>query len=170
VNQGKPPVAATPKPGAFNDRAVVPAKQAGGPYKPLANRTATPGTNTPAPRTENNVPRPSTAVHPNDLPAPGRPAAPNTGNPQLDQRYQQQQEKMRAKEDQQRQKLQQKQDQDHQRMEQQKADEARKQQVEQRHQQQTQHLQQKYEQQEQKLQQKQQPARPDSSKPPKERP
>jgi hypothetical protein len=171
VNQGKPPVAATPKPGAFNDRAVVPAKQAGGPYKPAVNRTATqPRTNTPASRPENNVPRPSTAVHPNDLPAAERPAAPNTGNPQLDHKYQQQEEKLRAKEDQQRQKLQQRQDQDHQRLEQQKADEARKQQVEQRHQQQTQQLQQKHEQQEQRLQQKQQPARPDSSKPPKEKP
>ena len=34
VNQGKPAIAATPKPGAFNDRAAVPAKEAGAPYKP----------------------------------------------------------------------------------------------------------------------------------------
>src|SRR5208283_2319759 len=40
VNHGKPPVAATPKPGAFNDRAPVRAKQAGAPYKPEANRAA----------------------------------------------------------------------------------------------------------------------------------
>src|SRR5712692_7926516 len=32
VNHGKPAVAATPKPGAFNDRAVVPANAAGAPY------------------------------------------------------------------------------------------------------------------------------------------
>ena len=40
VNQGKPPVAATPKPGEFNGRAVVPAKEAGAPYNPPANRGA----------------------------------------------------------------------------------------------------------------------------------
>src|SRR5271166_1451768 len=38
MNHGKPPVAATPKPGAFSDRAVVPAKAAGAPYNPPANR------------------------------------------------------------------------------------------------------------------------------------
>src|SRR5579864_2051632 len=36
VNHGAPPVAATPAPGAFNDRGVVPAKQAGAPYNPPA--------------------------------------------------------------------------------------------------------------------------------------
>ena len=82
VNQGKPPVAATPKPGAFSDRAVVPAKEAGGPYTPPANRGANHlRDNASAPRPENNVPRPNTAVHPNDLPPAARPSAPDTGKP-----------------------------------------------------------------------------------------
>src|ERR1700676_2502496 len=38
VNQGKPAIAAPPKPGALRDRAAVPAKEAGAPYHPPANR------------------------------------------------------------------------------------------------------------------------------------
>src|SRR5712664_1410689 len=69
VNHGKPPVAATPKPGAFKDRAVVPAKAAGGPYTPPANRGRNQAReNASAPRAdnrpENNASRPSTPVHP----------------------------------------------------------------------------------------------------------
>jgi WXXGXW repeat (2 copies) len=163
ANQGKPPVAATPKPGALNDRGVVPAKQAGGPYEPPANPAGSqpPRTNTAAARPENSVPRPPTAVHPKDLPPHSRPSSPNTGNPKLDQKYQQQQEKLYAKQEQDHQKLQQKQEQDHQQLARQRADEARSQQVEQRHQQQTQQLEQRHADQQQKLQVKQQ------SKPPK---
>lgn len=167
VNLGKPAVAATPRPGTFNDRAVVPAKAAGAPYTPPANRGGNqPGPeNRPENRAENNnVSRPP--VHVRDLPPAARPGAPNTGNPKLDQKYQQQQEKTFAKQDQERQKLQQKQEQEHQRLTQQNANEARKQQVEQRHQQQTQQLQQRHEQQQQHLQQKQQPANRNQSKPP----
>src|ERR1700732_4153108 len=61
ANQGKPPVAATPKPGAFTDRGVVQAKQAGAPYNPTANRGAA-VTNT-APRSEDRGSRGGTAVH-----------------------------------------------------------------------------------------------------------
>src|SRR5271169_2706669 len=167
VNQGKPPIAATPKPGALQDRAVVPAKQAGGPYSPPPSRavaqesrpnaqTARQENNAPAAQQENNVPRPSTAVHPNDLPPRERPPAPNTGNAQLDQKYQQQQDQLNAKQDQERQKLQKQQDQEHQRLAQQKADETRKQQTEQQHAQQTQQLQQQHEKQQEQLQARQQ--------------
>ena len=38
ANMGKPPVAATPKPGAIEERGVVPAKASGGPYTPPPNR------------------------------------------------------------------------------------------------------------------------------------
>jgi hypothetical protein len=176
VNQGKPPVAATPKPGAFRDRAVVPAKQAGGPYNPPARRAPAQqrGANTPAPRPEsnapqNNVPRPGNAVHPRDLPPAERPSAPNTGSPKADDKLQKQQEKLFAKQEQERQKLQQKQEQDHQRLEKQKADAARQQQMEQRHQQQTQQLQQKHEQQQQKLQRREQPSRSNQNRPPQEK-
>ncbi len=156
VNRGKPPVAATPRPGAFNDRGIVAAKQ-GGRYNPPS-------------RPENNAARPSTAIHPNELPQRARPAAPNTGNAKLDQKYQRQQDKLSAQQDQQRQRLQQKQEQDHQRMAQQNANDARNQQLERKHQQQTQQLQQKQVQQQQKLEQRRQPSRQNPSTPQKERP
>jgi hypothetical protein len=172
VNHGKPPIAATPRPGAFNESGVVAAKQAGAPYNPPANRAAAqqqakaqaphpengtarpnppanrvaaqPEANAEAPRPGNGTPRPNPAVHPNDLPPSARPAPPNTGNAERDRQYQQQQEELRAKQNQERQELQQKQEQDHQRLAQQKASEASKQQLEQQHQQQTQQLQQKH--------------------------
>ena len=167
VNHGRPPVAATPRPGAFNERGVVPAKEAGAPYHPEANRAAEqPRGNSSLPRPGNNVPRPPGPGHAKDLAPHPRPAPPNTGNPKQDQRYQQQQEKLYAKQQQEHQRLQQKQEQDHQRMAQQRANEARNQQMEQRHQQQTQQLEQRHVQQQQHLQERQQPANRNQSKPP----
>jgi WXXGXW repeat (2 copies) len=166
ANQGRPPIAATERPGAFN--AGVPAREAGAPYHPPANRgrTGQPG-NEPN-RPANNNSRPGNNVHVKDLPPAERRPAPSTGNPNLDQKYQKQQEKMYAQQDKERQKLQQRQEQDHQRMAQQKNAEARTQQVEQRHQQQTQQLQQKHEAQQQRMQQKQRPpAHQGGGKPPK---
>jgi hypothetical protein len=146
VNRGKPPIAATTRPGALNDRgAVMPAKDAGGHYEPPANHGVS-GT---------NVAR--TAVHPNELPAYERPTAPNTGNPKTDQKYQQQQQKLYAKQDQERQKLQQQQEKAHQQLAKQNAGETQRQQVEQQHQQQTQQMQQRHVQQQQQLQQRQTP-------------
>src|ERR1700674_2273104 len=76
VNHGKPAVAATPKPGAFNDRAVVPAKAAGAPYNPPANRAAAqPAANTPAARPVNNAARPDRPAQTNNQPEANRPAA-----------------------------------------------------------------------------------------------
>jgi hypothetical protein len=90
ANHGKPPIAATPKPGAFNDRAAVPAKEAGAPYSSPANRAAVkPPANAPVAHPENNTtrsdrpasdnrpetPRPS-AVQPSNRPEPSR-AEPN---------------------------------------------------------------------------------------------
>jgi len=166
VNRGRPPVAATPRPGAFNDRAVSPAREAGAPYNPPVSRGASqPRANTP-PRPENNVPPPN-AVHAKDIQPHARPAPPNTGNPKLDQRYQQQQQKLYAQQEQEHQRLQQKQEQDHQRLTQQKANEVRTQQIEQKHQQQTQQLEQKHTQKQQQLQNKQQPASRNQPRPPK---
>jgi hypothetical protein len=165
VNQGRPSIAATQKPGDFREH-VVPAKEAGAPYHPPANRGAGGGRgNAPAGRAENN--RSGNIVHPKDIPSAERRTAPNTGNAKLDQKYQKQQEKLYTQQDRERQKLQQKQDQEHQRYTQQKAPEPRTQQLEQRHQQQTQQLQQKHEAQQQRMQQKQQPPRQTASKPPK---
>ncbi|HEV2491139.1 MAG TPA: hypothetical protein VGT03_15140, partial [Candidatus Acidoferrales bacterium] len=151
ANRGKPPVAATPRPGAFNDRAVVRAKEAGGAYNPPAKR----GDAKAATRQEDNSFH-GAPIHPKDLPPIERPAAPNTANPISDGKYQQQQETMIRKQEQARQKLQQQQDRDHRRLAQQQADEARKQQIEQKHQQQTQKLMQRQVQQQEKLQKKEQ--------------
>lgn len=157
VNRGKPAIAATQRPGSFNDRAaVVPAKEAGGRYEPPANRGE-------AGHGGEAAGHP--VVHPSDLPKNERLAAPNTGNPKADQKYQQQQEKMYAKQDQERQKLQQRQDQEHQKLAKQNASDAAKQRVEQRHQQQTQQLQQRHVQQQQRMQQRQAPARSQRGKP-----
>jgi hypothetical protein len=160
VNQGKPPIAATQRPAAFNGRSVVPARQAGGHYEApprnANNIRANNGGN-------NNANRPP--MHANELPPHQRPAAPNTGNQRVDQKYQQQQDKLYAKQEQDRQRLQQKQEQDHQRLTQQRANDARTQQVEQRHQQQTQQLQQRHDQQQQHLQQRQAPPQQHESRP-----
>src|SRR5208337_3091787 len=70
VNHGKPAVAATPKPGAFSDRAVVPAKAAGAPYNPPVKQAPVqPAANTPAMRPENNAARPA---QPNNSPEANR--------------------------------------------------------------------------------------------------
>ena len=61
VNHGTPAVAATPKPGALNDRAAIPAKQGGKPYNAPVNRAAAqPPANAPAAQPEKNAPRPET--------------------------------------------------------------------------------------------------------------
>jgi hypothetical protein len=159
VNQGRPPIAATQRPGSFTGSNVVPAKEAGGRYEPPANR----GANNNAARTENNPNRPPNAAnnanspaftHAKDITPHDRPSAPNTGSPKVDQKYQQQQDKLYAKQQQDHQKLQQKQEQDHQHLAQQNANSARQQQVEQRHQQQTQQLEQRHTQQQQQVQQR----------------
>jgi hypothetical protein len=170
VNQGRPSVAATPRPGALNDRAVLPAQKAGGPYKPApASRAEVrDSADGPIPRSEISVPRPFSTVHPKDLPPRSRPAAPDTGNPKLDRKYQQQQEKLFAKQEQEQGKLEQSQEKEHQRMEQQKIGDARKQQMEERHQQQTQQLEQKHSRDWQKLQEKQHPPGRNQSRPPQE--
>jgi hypothetical protein len=181
VNQGKPPVAATPKPGAFSGGGVVQAKEAGAPYHPPANRAAAepkgnqPGAEQPRadqPRPDaangraenNNADHPNPAVHPNDLPPAERAAAPNTGDAKQDKKIQQQQQKLAAQQDKERQKLQKQQDQEHKRLAQQKADPAKTQQLEQKHQQQTQQLQQRQAEQQQKMQMA---THPSEARPPK---
>ena len=168
VNRGKPPIAATPRPAAFSGHGVVAARQAGGPYHPAparANRTNNePGAGGSASRPD--VPRPP--VHASDVQPHPRPAPPNTGNANLDQKYQQQQEKLYAKQQQEHEKLAQQQERDHQHMQQEQArqaNQARQQQMqqqqhqmEQRHQQQTQQMEQRHTEQQQHMQQRQQPS------------
>ena len=151
MNHGKPPIAATPTPAAFQGHGVVAANKAGGPYTPPpANRAAN-------------------AVHPNDLPPLTHATPPKSGSTEQDQQYQRQQEQLYAQQQQEREKLQQQQDQEHQQQAKQQADAARQQQLERQHQQQTQQMYQQHQQQQQQLyhQQQQQP-HANQGKPPKE--
>jgi hypothetical protein len=172
TNMGKPAVAATPRPGAFNERGVVPAKSAGAPYTPPARNGANQprgGENRPTEnRPQTNAGQSTNYGHVRELPPAEKPAAPNTGDPKIDKKYQQQQDKQYAKQQQERQKLQQQQGKEDQRVASQNADAAKKQQVEQRHQQQTQQLQQRHQQQQQQMQQRMPPpANRERSRPPK---
>jgi len=148
VNEGRPPIAATGRPGEFSGHEVMASREAGAPYHPPANRGETA-------KTEGGS-RPF--VHPNDLPKLEHLAPPSTGDTNRDRKYQQQQDKLFAKQQQERQKLQQKQEQEHQRSERQNYSQPQKNQMEQRHQQQTQQMRDRHVQQQQHLQQKQ--ARP----------
>jgi hypothetical protein len=149
VNHGKPPIAATVKPAEFRGHGVVAAKAAARAYMPPSARTAA------QPGAGNTASRPAVPVHPNDRPPTARPSISNTGNPKLDKKYQQEQDKLFARQEQEHQRLQQRQQQDHQRM-QGRPDERRRPQLEQRHQQQTQRLEQRHAQEQQKLQDRQQ--------------
>ncbi|HTB97080.1 MAG TPA: YXWGXW repeat-containing protein [Terracidiphilus sp.] len=170
ANQGKPPIAATARAGAFSGKEVVAAKEAGAPYHAAPARGATEPANTRggtmpantsgrAPENPGNENRPNTATHASELQE-HQPATPaSTGNAKLDQKYQQQQAKLAAKQNQEHQKLQKQQEQEDQKAA--KANNAaQKQQVEQRHQQQTQQLEQRHTQQQQQLQTRQAPRAP----------
>ena len=127
VNHGRPTIAATPRPGAFNDREAVPAREEG-------------------------AARPNDAK---DLQPHARPPAPNTGNTKQDQKFQQQQDKLIQQQNKEHEKLAAQQEKEHQQMAKQNTDQAARQQMEQRHQQQTQQLEEKHTQQQQHLQEKQ---------------
>lgn len=152
VNQGRPPIAATPRPNEFSGHDVVRAREAGAPYHPPANRGAAANREAPGSGARN-------FTHPKDLPPIEHQAKPNTGNENLDRKYQQQQDRLFARQQQERQNLQQKQEQEHQRIEQQRANEQQRQQMEQRHQQQTQQMVQRHQQQTQRMEQRQAPPR-----------
>jgi hypothetical protein len=153
-NHGRPPIAATPRPSEFGGRGVVQARDAGPSYRPPTARSVTPG--------GGNVPRQGNQgnqsfTHARDVPPPQSRFAtsPAGGNAGGNQRYQQDQQKLWAKQEQERQNLQRKQDQEHQRMDQRGANDAQRQRVEQQHQQQTQQMVQRHAQQQQQFEQKQ---------------
>jgi len=150
-NMGRPAIAATARPGEFSGRGVVAAREAGGEYHPPA-RTEN--------RPENRATGGGGSVHPHDLAPIEKMPPPNTGNAKQDRKYQQDQDKLFAKQNQEREKLQQQQEKEHQQLAKQHASQERQQQVEQRHQQQTQQMQQKHEQQRQQMQQRTQPRPP----------
>jgi hypothetical protein len=152
ANLGKPAIAATARPGAFEDNGVLRAREAGAPYSVPANRAVA------TDRADLRATR-STPLHAKDLPAIERPAAPNTGDAKLDKKYMQQQDELVAKQEVERQQLQRQQDKEHQRLAKQTTDDQKIQQVEQQHQQQTQQMAQRHSQEMHDLQQVQQPPR-----------
>jgi WXXGXW repeat (2 copies) len=156
VNHGRPPVAATEKPGSFKGNGVVAAREGGAVH--TANEhpenNARPENNG---RPESNAGHTNTAVHPRDLPPAEHQPAPNTGNAKLDQKYLNQQNKLAAQQEKERQKLQARQDKEDQRVAKQQNNEAKKQQTEQRHQQQTQQMVERHQQQTQHMQARQAP-------------
>ena len=140
TNHGNPAIAATAKPGDFNQQhGALGARGAEEPSRAAAGSAAT-------------ETRP--AIHPKDLSPIARPAPVNSGNAKADRKYEQQQDKLIAKQNQERQQLQQKQDAEHQQKE-----NANNQKLEQKHQQQTQQLVQKHTAQQQSLQARQPQAR-----------
>jgi hypothetical protein len=146
TNHGRPSIAATAKPVEFSGHSIVEAKAAGPSYRASSARSAGPG------GASGGVPKPETsnAVHPNDLP-PFVHSNDNAG--QMDQKYQQEQERLFARQEKERQELQKEQDQEHQRLIQGRASQAERQQVEQRHRQQTQQLMQRHSQEQQRFEQ-----------------
>jgi len=144
VNQGKPAIAATDRPGSFKGGGVVAAEQAGAPYRPPANRPATP-----AARQESAMP--AAPTHAKEVQPHPQPAPSYTGNAKADQHYDQQQQKLNTQQEQEHQKLAQQQEAEHQRAMQQQANQAHMQQMEQQHQMQTQQMEQRHSQQQQQM-------------------
>src|SRR3984957_2633555 len=174
ANQGKPPIAATAKPGDFKT-GVVATRQAGGEYKaPPANAArgneARPSTES---RPENTTEaRPNTTNHAGELQQ-HKFTSPNTGNAATDKKYQQQQDKLAAKQAQDHQKLQQQQEKEHQQATKKNYNDAQKQPMEQRHAQQTQQLEQRHAAQQKQVEQRQAPRQTTpkpESRPPAEKP
>jgi hypothetical protein len=144
-NQGRPEIAATSRPGEFSGAGVVAAREAGAPYHAPPN----------APGHEGAAPREGEG-HASDL-QPHQVTQPNTGNPKLDQKYLQEQQKLVDKQNAEHQQLEQKQQQEHQQAEQKHYSQEKQQQMEQKHQQQTQRLEQRHTEETQRLQTRQAP-------------
>jgi hypothetical protein len=158
ANQGKPPIAATARPGDFKT-GVVATKQAGGEYKaPPANAARS---NEARPATSEA--RPNTNGHASEL-QPHKFTPPNSGNSATDKKYQQQQDNLASKQAQDHQKLQQQQEKEHQQAATKNYNDTQKQQMEQRHAQQTQQVEQKHATQQKQTEQRQAP-RPSAPKP-----
>ena len=142
ANQGKPPIAATVKPGDFKT-GVVASKEAGGEYNPLSTNAVR--------GNEASTPKEASELEEHKF------TPPNTGNPATDRKYQQQQDELAARQTQEHLKLQQQQEEEHQQAIQRNYNDARKQQMEQEHAQQTQQLEQRHATQQRQMEQQQAP-------------
>jgi YXWGXW repeat-containing protein len=166
VNHGTPNIAATSHAGSLSGPGVVKASSRGAAERAAAVHTAADA------RVESTNSRPPPVVHPSDIPKPAPFARPNTGNAQLDQQYQKEQEALNERHNQERQQLQQKQMQEHAQLAQQKSNQSQTQALEQQHQRQTQQLAERHAAERQQLNQKQRgkPESPERSRPEARRP
>ncbi len=140
-NQGKPPIAATARPGEFRGAGAVPAREAGGAYHPPSN-----------PHAYNIQPHQVTR--------------PNTGNPQLDETYRNQQQELVNKQNQEHQQLLQRQESERQQAQQQHYNQQQQFQMSQRHSQEMQQMETQHSQQMHEMQMRQAPApRPGAPRP-----
>lgn len=149
-NQGKPPIAATERPGAFADRHVVPARAAGGTWHAP---TTGPGS------------RPAYPGHARDLPQHSAVTPPGSGNAAADQRFQRDNQQLADRQNAEHQRLAQQQNREDQRAQQQQWNQQRMQQMEQRHQQQTQQMMDRHMAQTQHMQERQMGMRPGGGRP-----
>jgi hypothetical protein len=110
ANRGRPPVAATPRPGEFRGGSVIAAKEAGAPYNPDRNQRAGQPDRQPSRpdnarsdnarpdnarpdnarpdngRPDNRNSQPAPIIHANEIPRGDRPEPPNAGNAKLDRK------------------------------------------------------------------------------------
>jgi len=136
TNHGKPPVAATARPGELRGSSVIAAREAGGAYHRPEKASGTG-----ARGSDEMTPHP---VHPRDLPPLSVPEA-NSQSSEADKKFQQQQRNLIERQNKEREKLERQQEKEHARLERQTANEARRQEMEQRHAHQTQEMQQRQE-------------------------
>jgi WXXGXW repeat (2 copies) len=165
ANHGKPAIAATARPGDFK-RDVASSREAGGEYKaPPSNAAHSNQAHSENPDTQNRGAdspegHAATSNHASEL-QPHQSNPPNTNMAGNDKKYQQQQDKLAAKQTQDHQKLQQQQEKEHQRATQKNYNDAKRQQMEQRHTQQTQQLEQKHAAQQKQMEQHQSSPKPE---------
>jgi WXXGXW repeat (2 copies) len=174
VNQGRPAIAATDRPGSFSGRGVVPASAPGGEYhqpagapggeaRPGAPAEEHPAERVPAGEDHPNTPaeeHPATPTHASDLAPHQAEPVPSTGDPRTDLRNQEDEQKLVDQQNKEHQQLTQQQQKEDQQMQKQNASDQQKQQTEQKHQQQTQEMEQRHAQQTQTFHSHAQPARP----------
>jgi hypothetical protein len=161
-NQGKPPIAATPRPGLFRGQGVVSAREAGAPYHAPPNMPSRnarqPGAGNGHPG-EKRAPQEGSPTHAGEL-QPHQITPPNTGDPRLDEKYLKEQQKLVDEQNKEHLQLQQKQEREDQQAQQRNYSSQMRQQMEQRHLQETQQLEQRHTIQMQHLQARQRPPRP----------
>ncbi len=155
VNHGRPDVAASARPGQFENRGAVETGRPVSPGRPQQNSKEMNRSVNPPPAGEgSNSNRPPSLRTPSPSP-----------NPALEQKHQQEQDRLRQQQAQERQRVEQKHQQEQQKLQQHAADDRKRIETQRKQQQQLQQLDRKHEQQQQKLEQKQQQERQRQQKP-----